>query len=142
MVICSVSTYKNLRQDALVHRFYDSHYEAVGEFFKENIPKGELIFHTNWSDSQYFIGIDPDNDYFVTLDPTYMFYYDRKLYNLYREVSFGNGKDPYDVIKNTFHANYGYAGKNYFGGLIQQIRGDPRFRILAEDNLGVIFKLE
>ena len=141
-VICGVSTYKNLRQSALVHRIYDSHYEAVGDFFKQNIPKGELIFHTNWSDSQYFIGIDPDNDYFVTLDPTYMFYYDRELYNLYRSVSFGSVKDPYDAIKNTLHANYGYAGKNFFSGLIEQVKADPRFKVIGEDNLGIIFKLE
>jgi len=137
-----ISTYNNLRQFALVHKAYDSHYESAGEFFKQNIPKNELIFHANWSDSQYFIGVDPDNDYFVTFDPIYMVYYDRKLYDLYREVSFGRAKDPYDVLKYTFHANYGYAGKNYFGGLIEQVRQDARFKILGEDGLGVVFKLE
>lgn len=141
-LIFGISTYKNLRQFALVHNVFDSHYERVGRFFKQNIPKGELIFHANWSDSQYFIGVDPDNDYFVTFDPTYMFYYNRQLYDLYRDVSFGRTKDPYDVLKNTFKANYGYAGKNYFGRLIEQVRKDSRFRILGEDELGVIFKLE
>ncbi len=137
-----ISAYKNLRRFTLAHRAYDSHYESVGEFFKQNIPKNELIFHANWSDSQYFIGIDPDNDYFVTFDPIYMVYYDRRLYNLYREVSFGRAKDPYDALKHTFHVNYGYAGKNFFGGLIEQVRQDTRFTILGEDNLGVVFKLE
>ena len=141
-LVFGISTYKNLRQFALVHRAYDSHYESVGDFFKQNIPKKELIFHTNWSDSQYFIGVDPDNDYFVTFDPIYMFYYDRQLYDLYRNVSFGRAKDPYDILKYTFKANYGYAGKNFFGGLIEQIRGDSRFKILGEDSLGVVFKLE
>jgi len=141
-LISGISTYNNLRQFAFVTRVYDSHYEAVGEFFKQNIPQGELVFHANWSDSQYFIGIDPDNDYFVTLDPIYMVYYDRNLYNLYREVSFGRAKDPYDTLKYIFGVKYGYAGKNYFGGLIEQIRGDSRFKILGEDNLGVVFKLE
>lgn len=141
-VFFGVSAYKELRQGAAVQRFYDSHYENVGEFFKQYVPKGELIFHTNWSDSQYFIGIDPDNDYLVTFDPIYMFSYNRQLYDLYRNVSFGREGDPYDVIKNTFHANYGYAGKNYFGGLIGQIRQDARFKVLGEDALGVVFKLE
>lgn len=142
MVVCGISTYKGLRQTAMVNKYYDSHFESVGEFFKQHVPKKELIFHANWSDSQYFIGIDPDNDYFVTFDPIYMFYYDRNLYSLYREVSFGNSKDPHDVLKNTFHASYGYAGKSYFGGLIEQIRKDSRFRILGEDSLGVVFMLE
>jgi hypothetical protein len=142
VLFSGISAYNNLRQFALVNRVYDSHYESVGEFFKQHIPKNELIFHANWSDSQYFIGIDPDKDYFVTFDPIYMVYYDRQLYNLYREVSFGRAKDPYDVLKYTFRVNYGYAGKNFFGGLIEQIRQDKRFKILGEDVLGVVFKLE
>ena len=84
----------------------------------------------------------PDNDYFVTFDPIYMLYYNRQLYNLYRDVSFGRTKDPYEILKNTFKVNYGYAGKNFFGGLIEQVRGDSRFKILGEDQLGVVFKLE
>jgi len=140
--ISGVSAYKNLRQFAFVNKIYDTHYEAVGEFLRRNAPKGELIFHSNWSDSQYLIGVDPDNDYFVTFDPVYMLYYDRSLYNLYREVSFGRVKDPYAVIKHTFKADYGYAGKNYFGGLIEQVRQDSRFKILGEDSLGIVFKLE
>lgn len=141
-LIFGIYTYKSLRNFAFVSKVFDSHYEVVGRFLQQNIPKGELVFHTNWSDSQYFIGVNPDNDYFVTFDPMYMFYYNKELYNLYRDVSFGRTKDPYSALKYTFKVNYGYAGKNYFGGLIAQIRKDLRFKILAEDNLGAIFKVE
>ncbi len=141
-LIFGIYTYKNLRQFAFVSKVFDSHYEVVGRFLQQNAPKGELIFHTNWSDSQYFIGVNPENDYLVTFDPMYMFYYDRKLYNLYRDVSFGRTKDPYNILKYTFKVNYGYAGKNYFGGLIEQLRKDGRFKVMAEDNLGLIFKIE
>ena len=99
------------------------------------------MFHANWSDSQYFIGLNPDNDYYVTLDPIYMAYYDRKLYNLYRDVAFGRAPDPYDALKNTFRTNYGFAGKNLFGGLIRQVREDRRFTILGENDFGVVFRL-
>jgi len=141
-VIFGTFAYKNLREFAFTHSVFDSHYERVARFFKQNVPKGELIFHANWSDSQYFIGVDPDNDYFVTLDPIYMVSYNRQLYNLYRDVSFGRTKDPYDVLKNTFKAKYGYAGKNFFGGLIEQVRKDPRFQVMGEDEIGAVFKLE
>ncbi len=124
-------------QDKVVN----THYENVGYWMSKNIPKGELIFHANWSDSQYLIGLNPDNDYFVTLDPIYMFMHNRDQYNLYRDVAFGRTSDPYAVLKNDFKVNYGYAGKSHFGGLITQLRSDKRFQILAEDNLGVIFKL-
>lgn len=140
-IVVGISTYKSLRDYAFRNKIFDSHYETVGKFLEQNVPKGELVFHTNWSDSQYLIGVNPNNDYIVTFDPTYMFYYDKKLYNLYRDVSFGRSPDPYGVLKDTLKANYGYAGKNYFGALVEQIRRDPRFSILGEDNLGVVFKL-
>lgn len=142
LAVCyGIFMYKNLRDFAFTSNIFDSHYEKVGNFLKEKAPEGEIIFHANWSDSQYFIGVNPDNDYFVTFDPIYMACYDRRLYDLYRDVSFGRTKDPYDILKNVFKVNYGYVGKNYFSGLIEQIRKDPRFKILGEDGLGVVFKL-
>jgi len=122
---------------------YNSHYEAVGKWMAKNIPAGETIFHANWSDSQYLIGLNPKDDYFVTLDPIYMYYWNKDKYKLYREIAFGKNTDPYTQLKETFGVRYGYAGKNYFYGLIDQIRGSPeKFEILGEDQLGVIFKLK
>ena len=112
-----------------------------GNWMKRNIPAGEVIFHANWSDSQYFIGLNPKDDYFVTLDPIYMYYWHPDKYQLYRNIAFGSTDDPYSLLKNEFSVNYGYAGKDYFSGLINQIRQDQRFEVLAEDGMGVIFKL-
>ena len=141
MILLGVNSFNSVRYNALVARVINGHYEAVGRFMEKNIPEGELIFHTNWSDSQYFIGLNPKDDYFVTLDPVYMYNKNPELYKIYRDVSFGKTKDPYIVLKDTFNARYGYAGKNYFNGLVEQIRKDPRFTILAEDSFGIIFKL-
>ena len=58
-----------------------------------------------------------------------------------REVSFGKTSNPYTVLKDSFKVKYGYISKNYFSELINQIKVDRRFAILAEDNFGVIFKL-
>jgi hypothetical protein len=120
---------------------YNRHYELVGEWMKKNLPPGETVFHSNWSDSQYFIGLNPKNDYFVTLDPIYMRYWDPQLYKLYRDISFGGTEDPYKLLKEKFGVSYGYAGKAYFSGLIAQIRRDPRFEVLAEDSFGLVFHL-
>lgn len=141
IIILGFNSFKAVRYNALVARIINTHYEQVGEWMKENIPEGELIFHANWSDSQYFIGLNPKNDYFVTLDPVYMYKWNPELYRLYRDVSFARTKDPYAVLRDSFKVKYGYVGKNYFSGLINQIRLDPRFEILAEDNLGIIFTL-
>ncbi len=140
-ILISWSTYKNYRQNTLGDLQYNRHFEAVSKFMRENIPAGETIFHANWSDSQYFIGLNPQNDYLVTFDPMYMYYWNPEKYKLYRQISFGGASDPYAAIKEEFNARYGYAGKNYFSGLIAQVRSDPRFELMAEDGLGVVFRL-
>jgi hypothetical protein len=139
LFILGICVFNNMRDKAKMIAISNSHYERIGNWMKDNIPAGELVFHANWSDSQYFIGLNPRNDYFVTLDPAFMYEWDSKMYQLYRDVSFGRTSDPYVVLKNMFKAKYGYAGKSYFQGLISQVRRDKRFKILAEDKFGVIF---
>lgn len=121
---------------------YNRHYESVGEWMAQYLPPGEVVFHSNWSDAQYFIGLNPKNDYFVTFDPIYMHYWNPKLYRLYRDISFGSTDDPYTLLKETFGVRYGYVGKAYFSGLIKQIRSDSRFEVLVEDSFGLVFRLK
>lgn len=141
-VLIGVDTYKTFRDYALFETRYNRHYEMAASWMQQNIPPRETIFHSNWSDSQYFIGLNPHNDYFVTFDPIYMYYWNPKKYKLYRDISFGRSSDPYVLLKNEFNVRYGYVGKNYFSGLIAQIRTDPRFEVMAEDNLGLFFRLK
>lgn len=141
IVLAGILTFSRIRSDAQTERIVNSHYEAVGKWMRENLPPGEIIFHANWSDSQYLIGLNPQDDYFVTLDPIYMYAWNKELYSLYRDVAFGRTPDPHPVLKNVFKARYGYAGRNYFTPLIRQISADKRFRILAQDGLGVIFEV-
>ncbi len=135
-------TCRDLRERLLSERMVNGHYEAVGRWMAQNIPAGEVIFHSNWSDSQYFIGLNPRDDYFVTLDPIYMYWWNKELYQRYREVAFGDSTDPYGTLHETFGVRYGYVGKLYFSRLIAQIRPDPRFEVLAEDGLGLVFRLK
>ena len=132
---------KKVAQTAKGTTVMNGHYEEMGNFLKENVPEGELIFHANWSDSQYFIGVNPKNDYMVTLDPVYMWHKNQEVYKLYRAVAFAQLEDPYEVLKNAFKVNYGYADKRYFGGLVAQVRENEKFKIVKEDQMGVIFKL-
>jgi hypothetical protein len=140
--LIGVRTYREFRKLAEVEAVYNRHFEVVGQWMANNIPAGEVVFHSNWSDSQYLIGLNPRNDYFVTFDPIYMYYWNPKKYNLYRDIAFGRSPDPYALLKDEFACSYGYVGKNYFSGLIDQIRPDARFVVLAEDGLGLVFKLK
>ncbi|MDI6605581.1 MAG: hypothetical protein QME65_00315 [Candidatus Omnitrophota bacterium] len=144
-IFCGVilrNSYADFRNAAESDYRYNRHYEGVGEWMSKYLPPGEVVFHSNWSDSQYLIGINPKNDYFVTLDPIYMYYWNPKLYRLYRDIAFGGSEDPYALLKEKFGVHYGYVGKTYFSGLIRQIRGDSRFEVLVEDPFGLVFKLK
>jgi len=142
LAVFGLHTYRDFKGRLAGEVFYNSHYEAVGKWMSKYLPAGEVVFHANWSDSQYFIGLNPKDDYFVTLDPIYMYYQSPRAYNLYRQVAFGDSPDPYTVLKNIFGVRYGYAGKNYFSRFIAQVKSDSRFSVLAEDGLGIIFRLQ
>ncbi|HEC69783.1 MAG TPA: hypothetical protein ENI31_05840 [Candidatus Omnitrophica bacterium] len=142
LMLFSLTQFPELKKRIKYTELRNKHYENMAYFMKRYFPKGALVFHSNWSDSQYFIGLNPDNDYFVTLDPVYMYYYDKDKYRLYRELSFGKASDPYFILKNVFKAYYGYVGKDYFMGLVNQIKKDKRFEIIKEDRWGILFKLK
>lgn len=131
----------NLKQTLYVDKVYGQHFFKIVQAIKQKIPAGQRIFHTNWSDSQYLIGLAPDYQYLVTLDPIYMYSYNKNLYQLYRQVSFGQTSDPDKVLHDVFQTNYAYAGKNYFNSFIYQIKNSNKFRIIFEDDLGVLFAL-
>jgi hypothetical protein len=135
-------TYISVKNSLISDGIYSNHYAMVAKILEEKVLTGSRVFHSNWSDSQYFIGLAPEYQYFVTLDPIYMYSYNKDLYTLYRQVSFGLVKDPKTVLTENFGAYYGYVGKNYFGQLISQIKSDSSFSILYEDQLGIVFAIK
>lgn len=142
LAVCGYLTLSIVRIMLLSDAYWSDHYTRVARYMEKSIPNGNRIFHTNWSDSQYLLGLAPQYEYIETLDPIYMYTYDKPLYELYRRVSFGSEKDPYSALTKSFGTYYGYAGKNYFNAFIEQIRKDSRFTIMAEDELGVVFSVK
>lgn len=119
----------------------NTHYEDTARWMNRNIPAGEIIYHASWSDSPYFICLNPKNNYLVVLDPIYMFYRYPTLYKIYEDLRYGKIKKPYRIIKKMFKAKYGYTSK-LNTGLFYQINKDKKhFKILYEDNMGIVFKV-
>ena len=141
VLVLLANSLQRLMPRARGNTLMNSHYEAMGQWLRENTEEGEIVFTANWSDPQYFIGLSPKNNYLVTMDPVYMWHKNQQAYDLYRAAAFGRLEDPYPALKEVFKASYGYAGKNYFSGLINQVREDERFKIVKEDQMGVIFKI-
>jgi hypothetical protein len=116
------------------------HFENAGRWMNKNIPADQTIYHSYWTDSPYFICLNPKDNYINALDPIYMFYrYPREL-KLLNELSLGRVDKPYEAIGRIFKAKYGYLNK--FEPLYRQINDYPRyFKILYEDNEGIVFAL-
>ena len=128
-------------QHSASHSYYYHHFNNVAKALNQH-PSGTL-FHANWSDSQFLIGLSPQNNYLVTLDPIYMYSYNRPLYDLYRQIAFGGSANLYDDLKQNFNATYLYASANYFSSIIEQAKADStHFQVLYSDTFGSLFVLK
>ena len=115
-------------------------YEDTARWMARNIPAGETIYHASWSDSPYFMCLNPKNTYINCLDPIYMYYPYPKVYKVYQDLKSGRVKNPHRLIKELFGASYGFVRRGL--GLYSFVKNDPKnFKILYENNWGLIFKI-
>ncbi len=129
---------KRVGNDIASYISVNTHYENVARWLKKRIPPGETIYHAYWSDSPFFIALNPKNNYLVVLDPIYMFYRYSRIYLTYRDLKKGMVAKPYIALKEIFKVNYGYVRNE--SPLYRQIKNDKRhYKILYEDNLGIVF---
>ncbi len=140
--------------ELLTHYYYNSftsfvkstiernlHYQRVAYWMRKNIPEGELIYHAYWSDSPFFICMNPKNKYFVVLDPIFMWARDSKKYYIYSDLGYGKIINSWEVLKKVFKVKYGYARKS--AGIYKRIKEDKKhFEILYEDKQGIVFRLK
>ncbi len=139
-VIFLPASLNSLRANMELNTKMGVHYKKAGLWMKDNIPAGETIYHNYWSDPDYFICFNPKNDYLVVLDPVNMYYRYPRIFLLYRDLSRGMINKPYEALKEVFKVKYGYTrNDNFFYVRIKKSRN--QFKILYEDDLGIIFKL-
>jgi len=117
----------------------NTHYENMAKWMRDNIPPHQTIYHAYWSDSPYFMCFNPKNNYLVALDPIYMYHWSPKIYKIYRDLKEGEEKQAYSYLKYLFNTKYGYSRKS--AGFYATIKDDQRFKIIYEDEYGVIFAL-
>jgi hypothetical protein len=118
----------------------NTHYEDVARWMAKHIPEGQIIYHSYFSDSAYFICLNPKNNYLNFLDSIYMFYRYPKIYMIYLRLREGRIDRPSEMIKRIFKCRYGYARKDL--PLFNQISNDVKnFKILYEDDFGIVFEI-
>ena len=133
-------TFKGIKDTIDSQVSLNLHYENVARWMEKNIPAGEIIYHSFWYDSPYFVCLNPKDDYIVVLDPIYMFWRYPREYSIYKKLAEGRIYEIREVINKIFKANYGYVRKD--AKLYKEIVNDPTdFKILYEDYLGIVFKI-
>ncbi len=118
----------------------NTHYEDVARWMNRNIPDKELIFHAYSSDSSYFICLNPKNRYIVSCDPIYMYHRYPREFGVYKGLTEGMVDNPRGALREVFRVTYGYTRNN--NPLYRQIKKNPPdFKILYEDEFGIVFKI-
>ncbi|MFH1772008.1 MAG: hypothetical protein ABH872_04255 [Candidatus Omnitrophota bacterium] len=136
----SAISFKQLKETMKFQIAHNTYRENAARWMKDNIPEGETVYHSDWSDSSRFICLNPKNNYFVVLDPIYMYYYSPVKYALYRGLKYGAFRPPYKILKKAFGVNYGYVLND--SKIAEIIKSDPaHYKILYSDKGGIIFKI-
>jgi len=113
--------------------------EDAAIWMSRNVPPGEIVFHSLWSDTPYLIYFNPRDYYLVVLDPVYMRYYSPQLQRLYQDMSMGTVDNMAGVIKETFGARYVFTMKMV--GFYARAREDARFRLIYENSEVSVFEI-
>jgi hypothetical protein len=81
-------------------------FRGAAEWIAANVPPGEIIFNTNWSDFPMLFYFAPNHAYLAGLDPTYLYDRDRDLWKLYLRITLGEEDHAAPLIRDRFGSEY------------------------------------
>lgn len=61
--------------------------QESSEWVRENVPKGEVVFHPTWNWFTRLFYYDPDHYYIAGLEPRYFYEYNPELFWIWRNIS-------------------------------------------------------
>lgn len=115
------------------------HFVEASKVIGENFPPGSQVFHANWSDPQYLLGLAPSYQYLVALDPVYMYRWNEEKYKIYREIARVEVDEAVYAIKGEFGADLVYTDKVVFRRFYDKMKSESEARLVWEDDMGAVF---
>lgn len=115
-------------------------YRGAAEWLKNNTPAGSIVFHNDWDDFPPLFYYDSNNYYIDGLDPTFMYDYDKNLYQEWVDITTGKKKNISELIKNDFHSEYVFVDKDHVT-LENNLKSDGHFVMVYKDDEGKIYHL-
>lgn len=107
----------------------------------ENIPKGELIFNTNWDKFPKLFFYDTKHTYVYGLDPNYLYSADPEKYKLLKDITEAKIDDPAPLIRDKFGSNFIYTDSKDNTDMIAKVLDSGWGEIVYEDDEARIVKI-
>src|ERR1043165_8214813 len=124
----------NLRAEAQEIGRSEAHdyYKAGADWMRANVPRGQIVFNTDWDDFQRLFYFDEMHYYVSGLDPSYLFDKNPDLSRLYDRITLGQESDPGPLIRDRFGARYVFTDNSH-DDFFQHARASGWFDIVYED---------
>ncbi len=108
------------------------YYRAGAHWLSANLAPGEMVFNTDWDDFPRLFYYNPGNVYVSGLDPTYLYDKNKKLSELYDDITLGKEEDPGPLIRDRFGARYVFTDNNH-QDFLDNAQTSGWFEIVYED---------
>jgi hypothetical protein len=133
-VLLGIVLFFNIRTTMKDIASSESHdfYRGGAEWMRANVPKGQIIFNTDWDDFPRLFYYDPSHSYVSGLDPTYLYDRDPALSKLYDRITLGKEEDPGPLIRDRFNARYVFTDNSH-GDFFDNAKASGWFDIVYED---------
>ena len=117
---------------------YDK-YKKASKWLIQNTGKGSIIFNVNWDDFPQLFFWNDHNYYIVGLDPTFMYEYNKDLWEKYRNIKEDLDKTA-NIIKEDFGSKYVFLSERN-KELAEELDKREDFKKVYEDEKAKIYKL-
>lgn len=132
----------NLIKDSFSQGFSFTKFAAPAQWLKEHSPKGSIVFHSDWDEFPLLFYHNSWNYYLVGLDPTFMYEYDKDLYQRWVEITTGKSKeDLYQIMKKFFAADYVFVDINQNAAFDRNLANNFNFQKVFENPEARIYQV-
>lgn len=125
--------------------FAFNHFQGASNYLKNNSEPGEVVWHGKWDDWPILFYHNQHNYYLVGLDATFMYKYDKELFELWRDVANGYVREDLSkIIKQKFNSRYIFIdNKEEDTKLLHAyLQRNENIELVYEDDIASVYKIK
>lgn len=135
---------RDLRQlDRDLKNGFSANYLAgASRWLRENTPERSIVVHSDWDEFPPLFYHNDHNRYIVGLDPTFMYQWDRVLYERWADLTTGQRREEATtIITQDLLSNTVLVTKDH-GAFEETMRRQEAFQVVYEDEEAKIYQLK